>query len=260
MTSFRATLRMLSQTLLCLSIMLGFSQRSFSVPQQVSPSRAEVAGIVRTVISYWQDSSGIKVTPDARGMIVGGFISKEAFLRNAFEKQELNRDQRDSLTISFVEYYLFDLRDAKTERMGGSQPVYEKPSPQSNDPSRVAAPFPRSPRTRRISVINAEDVQKFPVSNFFSVLGPLFMKPMGRLEVTSNPDEATIIIDGQKQGSTCKKFVASTGEHEIQVVSRPDHIDCKGRVNIKADDVERFCCPPGSKCPGFLDGRRCTAP
>lgn len=193
-------------------------------------------------------------------MIISGFSSEQASLNTAFKRQELNKDQQESMTISIVEYYLFDLRDMKAESIKSSQTVHEEPSARTGHPGETQLPSVGFFRIRGVYVINPQDVVRFPVRNLFSVLGPLFMKHMGQLQVTSEPDGARIVIDGQKEGFTCKKFVASLGEHDIEVFSDPDHLECRARINVKAGDEERFCCPRDSSCSSFLDGRRCTAP
>jgi hypothetical protein len=109
--------------------------------------------------------------------------------------------------------------------------------------------------------ITVEIVTKFPVDQFFKQMRQVLDGPKpGRLEVASRPDKASITIDGEDRGNTCKPFVVSPGKHQVTVHKDNSSVDCKAEVNVGEGKTERFCCPKGSGCPKWHDGKQCTAP
>jgi hypothetical protein len=110
-----------------------------------------------------------------------------------------------------------------------------------------------------IVVITVEIVDRFPVGKFIEQMKPVLdgPKPPGRLEVASTPEKASITLDGQDKGITCNTFVVSPGTHTVTVHGKTD---CTGSVLVGESKTERFCCPKGTGCPVWKDGKKCTAP
>jgi hypothetical protein len=70
------------------------------------------------------------------------------------------------------------------------------------------------------------------LQRFVASLQPLVAgRPVGRLEVTSNPTSGAIQIDGQDKGRTQSVFVLSAGSHSV-VVAPPGKAPCSRTVVI----------------------------
>lgn len=166
----------------------------------------------------WEKEARVEVTKEARGLVAARFSEKEKYLCGVFARQELDEEGQARLGNWLVGHYMYEVRD------------------------------------RKMGTVTVEGIQEFPVSDFLLEMDPLLQGDVGRLEVISNPDQARITIDDKKQGSTCKNFVLSTGEHTVTVVSEEDNLECRGTVNVPADETVHFRCPDNSECPECPNG------
>jgi hypothetical protein len=202
---------------------------------------------VNVTISQWQRNTGIVVTSDAVAVISTGFVEKQEFLSDAFAKQHLGAEAKRVLTGWLIEEYLYEVRDRKASVQG------QTTRPEAAIPLQYKSnwmPQLKGGPTRIVEIVVA-DVKRFPVFTFLDAVGPMLLShpDLGRIEVISSPDSATITADGQDKGLTCKGFVATAGEHMITVLKRKSGLDCKAKIKVLAGKTEHFSCPKDSECP-----------
>lgn len=235
-------------------------QKTVDVTQLLKVKDA-VSATVNATISAWQEQYGIKVSAEARRSIESGFGEQASLLQRTYSNQGLNgRDQQSFLVTSLVENYLFDVRDnkfARSQRKQAAGVQTDRRFAQSRGDSDVRMQLLRAktqqstwPLDQSLNEITGADVQAFPVPQFFLVIEKVLKsRSSGRLEVFSNPKEASITIDQEDKGLTCKIFVASAGDHDVTVVKEQGQLSCAGKVRVTAGKTERFSCPVGAPCP-----------
>jgi len=191
-------------------------------------------------IVHWEAATGISVTPEAFRQIQGQFWSQLQPISDALEHQHADAEGKTRLYKWLVESYLYELRD----RMG---------SVQKDTTNRLTIPtyngFLSGSREEPSKSVDAAVVSSFTALRYLQSLLPLFQAQVGRLFVTSMPEGASIVIDGEEKGTTCKKFVASVGSHSIKVSNSTPRLACSGSISIRSNDIEHFSCPGNSDCP-----------
>jgi hypothetical protein len=72
-------------------------------------------------------------------------------------------------------------------------------------------------------------------------LSALAGRPTGELEVSSEPGEGAIAIDGDRKGRTFSTFVVSEGGHSVEVTP-PGKPTCRETVNVPAGETKKVHC------------------
>ena len=202
----------------------------------------------------WQKTNDIKIQPEAEERIKEGFLKEQSYLEYVFNRHHMESDAQRQLLEALVAEYLYDLRDWKpADKRAAATTSSDRPRLRA---ASLMEPAQLVPDT---IVITVELVTSFPVSEFLKQLRPVLDGPQtpGQLEVVSTPEKESITIDGQEKGNTCKTFVVSPGKHTVAVHGKTD---CTGDVVVGEGKTERFCCPKGTGCPKWKDGKKCTAP
>jgi hypothetical protein len=186
-----------------------------SMCAQVARPPLDVGKTADVTLAEWVKQNQVTVPPTARAEINSKFSQEQQFLQEKFGARRLSSDQQTSLLELLVKEYMYDLRDGS--KIPGS--------------------------------IQTSDVATFSPGNFLRRKETVLDGDSGRLEVTSNPKEASIRIDRTGAGKTCRPFVLSVGAHTIEVTKKEAGLHCRGTINVKKDADEKFSCPPNTSCP-----------
>jgi hypothetical protein len=238
--------------------LISFALLPTGVPEARTQSRApqEMSEIVNQAIKLSQQRYGVNVDEAAQIVIRNAFAGQGASLQEIFQRLRLNPKEQKWLLSSLVEEYICDLRDIQKGWMPNSSLAQERsqaklvPSAFSTQISGVGAAVK----------IAAEAANRYSVADFLARLQKVLNGPKpGRLEVVSNPDGASIRLDHDDAGQTCKTFVVSPGEHAVSVEDGKNNLHCSGQVRVGEGETKRFCCPTGSNCPTWKNDRGCVS-
>jgi PEGA domain len=197
----------------------------------------EMTKSVDELIAQAQKTYNINLALEAESRIKQEFSEQGQYLQYTFTRLRLDSNERRWLLGTLVEEYLCDLRDQKGRA------------------------FSMNVQFSTVVQISAEAVAKFPVKEYLARVRKVLDGPKpGRLEVASTPEQASITIDGEDRGDTCKPFVVSPGTHNVHVHGTKASLNCTADVTVDGGKTERFCCPKGSGCPKWRDQKRCSAP
>lgn len=203
----------------------------------------------------WKKINQIDIQTEATERIKEGFLNEQSYLEHIFSRHQMNGDAQRQLFEALVAEYLYDLRDTKMSDT-------KVPATKSLETPRFREATLRISRPQLVPepiLITVELVASYPVSEFLKKLKPVLDGPgtPGQLEVISTPERESITIDGEGRGDTCKTFVVSPGKHTVTVQGKNK---CSGDVVVGEGKTERFCCPKGTGCPKWKDGKPCTTP
>jgi hypothetical protein len=187
----------------------GFAQVQHRATMQENLKITDQADVA---VQRWTEATGVEVTEEARKAMKDNLATQQGFLNAAFMKEDLRPSQQVELSRALVEQYLYSFRD------------------------------------RKVSKIDVQDVQDFPPSSFLANMKGVLDKPVGYLDVLSDPDKANIIIDGeQKDELTCRTFVVSPGKHSVRVAQLNTKVNCTEEVNVDPKTTKTVTCPKGQK-------------
>lgn len=229
-----------------------------AMPEARTQSRTpqEMSATVSQAIKLSQDRYRVSVDDAAKSVILNAFSGQSDFLQKTFRRLKLNPKEQDWLLSSLVEEYICDLRDME----GGWIPkssIVQQHAKAKLIPSSFSTQIPG---LGGLVKITTDTTNRFSVSDFLTRLRKVLEGPKpGRLEVVSNPDGASIHIDHEDDGLTCKTFVVSPGEHSVSVDGGKDNLHCEGKVKVGEGETKRYCCPKGSNCPTWPNDRACVS-
>jgi hypothetical protein len=234
------------------SCALPFFVPCHAVPLSMGQDRSSIAfvavSVVNETIAQWQEKNHIEVTPELRTIIADGFRGEDAFLRSTFEKKRLDDAGSEELLRSLVDSYLYELRDKKIDRILKQQKKvklnkYAKTPPFVPPQWTTGAPIIKVGEGVEVTNLTVEDVRGYTVAKFLRERARMLESSTGRLVVTSQPDAASISIDGDEKGFTNKTFVVSAGEHGVSVKKKEASLDCDDKVSVPANTTKYFHCP-----------------
>jgi hypothetical protein len=186
---------------------------------------------IKHAIRAWQKMTGIQVTDDAQRGVIDGFL-KEGKLAGGFptsyKDPKVSNGEETTKLEALVQHYLYNVRDTKILL------------------TRLALPSDRlqiGGREELVKTIGLPDIQAYPVTQFITDIQPAIKGETGRLVISSEPQNAMILLDRDKHGFTNRVSIVSAGPHDIRVSHRQQNLDCRGTVDVPAGSTSYFKCP-----------------
>lgn len=183
---------------------------------------------VDRTLDSWTSNTGIAITPGARSLIQRQVQESRPTLDRVLAQQAAFDVDEKTLLETSVRQYCFELRDRKRPR---SQAHHRTPA--------MAMGFIQASAPS----LGGADVRGFSFMDFLSrMLLPLSARPVGHLEIRSDPADAEIVLNREMRGYTNKVFVVSVGEHDLQVKAGSRRLDCGRRVVVAAGRKQTVLC------------------
>ena len=198
--------------------------------------------VVGDEIHRWEGTAGVAIPDEAKQEIQNEFVQNEQLLRKLLEKQKLSISDNETLIDSLVDDYLYDVRDGVIRKvLKNPKSIGRIGQPVANPTGKPSLPIQSAEMQSSSSVakLDFKDFATSSVSSFLDHIAPLLEGDVGELIVSSKPDTAAITIDGKDRGFTNRKFVVSSGAHDVGT----ENPSCHHPINVPTNKTATFACP-----------------